>query len=79
MFNEGFPSEKKKEIKVSLSVSFEQKGETTLLGSKIQNKWQTMSTNLFRNILLSLQVLSDNVQGAASKNTRIRKLQVQKF
>ena len=35
MFNNGFPSKKKKnEIKVSLLVSFEQKGETTLLGSK---------------------------------------------
>ena len=34
MYSDGFPSEKKNEIKVSFSVSFEQNGEITLLGSK---------------------------------------------
>ena len=40
---------------------------------------QTMSTNLSRYRSQSLQDLLDNAQGAASQNTRKRKLQKEEF
>ena len=37
---------------------------------KVQNNWQTVSTNLFRYRSQNLQDLLDNTQGATSQNTK---------